>query len=185
MAKIMKIEITIAVILTIVAISVWAAYFNNQNNSIDSNVEIEQSSEVNNTFNFTFESDTVSVGMNESIQLPILTSGISNSVTGAELILKYDPSVIQINKLEKGTAFDLYLGDEIDSNLGIAKISGAFSNEREVSDEVFTTLELTRINEGITEIDILGSEDDSTQKSKVSLTNNTEEEVSGGVITIN
>lgn len=102
-----------------------------------------------------FDMDNATLALNDSMDVMVKLDSSGSQVQTLALALKFDPAVIRVNSIAGTGAFDLYLGDKVDTVKGFAQISGATANGKVVSnDPNFARINISRIAAGSTEITV-------------------------------
>ncbi len=193
MSNFQKIQLSLAAILTLLGVVVWGVYFNQQTSEEDQKEIVKETQESdtklfpNNpiSFNLEFESQDIVLGLNEESSVNITTNGLSSNVSASEIFVNYDPETILVNSISKGTAFDSYVGEEINEELGLVKLSGGNLDQGKEEDEVFMTLNIQRIAEGETSLVIVGDNEFGEMPSKVISFSEEEIIINGDTLIIN
>ncbi len=188
MNKLIKIEISLALVLTLIAIIVWGVFLNERNtanNPPENDEQMEEKVDTNLNFGFEFEEENLTIENNQEFTLNVNTNGIEEKIEAAEAILTFNPLIFRAIEIENGNVFETYIGEEIDNEVGIVRLSGAFSDEGTNSDGIFMSIIFQRVSEGLGTISIVGSESSSEAKSKVTTESTGEADVRGDVLNIN
>ncbi|MFS8130576.1 MAG: hypothetical protein ACMG57_01215 [Candidatus Dojkabacteria bacterium] len=102
-----------------------------------------------------FDMDNTTLALNDSMDIMVKLDSSGSQIQTLALALKFDPAVIRVNSIAGTGAFDLYLGDKVDTVKGFAQISGATSNGKVVSnDPSFARINVSRIAAGSTKITV-------------------------------
>lgn len=157
----------VALVLTAGAGGIWIAYMNANQKAAVTNTD----SSTNNTTTppatvsptlaestdviVGFELDSTTIALNDSMDLMVKLDSSGSEIQTLALALKFDPAVIRVNSIAGTGAFDLYLGDKVDTVKGYAQISGATTGGKFVSnDPSFARINISRISAGSTEITV-------------------------------
>ncbi|MDQ7021890.1 MAG: cohesin domain-containing protein [Candidatus Dojkabacteria bacterium] len=110
---------------------------------------------------FAFSEESAELQVGESMELLVtLENSSSTPVSSAELVLAYDPTAIQVDSITGVTeGFNFFIGDEIDSEKGLARISASSLSGDIEGDTAFATITITKIDNINSLIEVIGTQD--------------------------
>lgn len=115
---------------------------------------------VSGNFLFEFDPSVIELADSEERKINIYVfSEMFHELKGIDLRMAFDPEVLEITSVDPGDMFDLYLGEEIDSDNGLVTLSGAgYAGDTGATVRTFMTITVKRISEGPTLLSVLGQD---------------------------
>ncbi|MEO6729019.1 MAG: hypothetical protein ABIM99_03790 [Candidatus Dojkabacteria bacterium] len=102
-----------------------------------------------------FDTDTTTLALNDSMDINVKLDSSGSALQTLALALKFDPAVIRVNSIGGTGAFDIYIGDKVDTAKGYAEISGAATGGKTVAnDPQFARVNISRISAGETKLTV-------------------------------
>lgn len=146
MNQLQKIQLIIAVGLTVISGTFWILSVNNSNSNFE-NQDEQPSDEDRTSYAIYFEPKQQNLGVGETSLVELVLNS-DRIVSGIELFITYDSQVISIESVEKTQSFSLYIGEHIDNETGLFSFGAANIQPYVMKDQTILTLHVLKKAEG-------------------------------------